>query len=170
MTDEKIKLKILKLAIEEDMTENELFEIARERRYRINDLEKENADLKEQVEDWKADHEHNLDLMKGLNERIAELKKKCFVLEQRADVFKTLNTNEVNELKKDKEHLDKVNNEQTEVILKLNEQIEKMKRCGNCLRNKLFIENGKLKCEGNIVASFSSDTKINVCDKWELAE
>lgn len=31
------------------------------------------------------------------------------------------------ELKKDKEYLDKVNNEQTEVILKLNEQIEKMK-------------------------------------------
>jgi len=36
------------------------------------------------------------------------------------------------DLEKDKEYLDKVNNEQTEVILKLNEQIEKMKCCGNC--------------------------------------
>lgn len=35
------------------------------------------------------------------------------------------------ELEKDKEYLDKVNNEQTEVILKLNEQIEKMKK--SCL-------------------------------------
>lgn len=35
MTDEDIKLKRLSQAIEEDMTENELFEIARERRYRI---------------------------------------------------------------------------------------------------------------------------------------
>lgn len=31
--------------------------------------------LKEQIEDWKADHKHNLELMQGLNERIAELKK-----------------------------------------------------------------------------------------------
>lgn len=31
--------------------------------------------LKEQVEDWKADHEHNLELMKGLNGKIAELNK-----------------------------------------------------------------------------------------------
>lgn len=36
------------------------------------------------------------------------------------------------ELKKDKEWLDNTNNEQTEVILKLNEQIEKMKCCHNC--------------------------------------
>ena len=88
------------------------------------DFCKQLAELKEQVEDWKADHEHNLELMKGLNGKIAELEM----------------------------------------------QNEKMECCGNCSRNKLFIENGKLKREGNIVASFSSDTKINVCDKWELAE
>lgn len=38
--------------------------------------------LKEQVEDWKADHEHNLELMKGLNERIAELEKENEELEK----------------------------------------------------------------------------------------
>lgn len=31
--------------------------------------------LEESIEDWKADHKHNLELMQGLNERIAELKK-----------------------------------------------------------------------------------------------
>lgn len=48
MIKEDVKLKRLSQAIEEDMTENELFEIARERRYRINDLQKENAELKKQ--------------------------------------------------------------------------------------------------------------------------
>ena len=52
----------------------------------------------------------------------------------------------------------------------LEKQIEKMKCCGNCSKNKLFVENGKLKCEGNIVASFSSDNKITVCDKWKCKE
>ena len=59
------------------------------------------------------------------------------------------------ELKKDKEWLDNTNNEQTEVILKLNEQIEKMKCCHNC---KNFID--KSYC-------------ITPCEEhseWELAE
>lgn len=37
-------------------------------------------------------------------------------------------------LKKDKEYLDKVNNKQTEVILKLNKQIDKMKNKLNCTK------------------------------------
>lgn len=64
------------------------------------------------------------------------------------------------ELKKDKEWLDNTNNEQTEVILKLNEQIEKMKCCGNCKfqKNGMDYELGELcyRCE-----AFSN---------WELEE
>lgn len=38
----------------------------------------------EGIEDWKSDHEHNLELMKGLNDRIADLEKqiekmKCYL-------------------------------------------------------------------------------------------
>lgn len=56
------------------------------------------------------------------------------------------------ELKKDKEWLDNTNNEQIEVILKLNEQIEKMKCCGNCSK--------KHQCKMNVIDSLH-------CDKWE---
>lgn len=59
MIDEEMKLKRLSQAIEEDMTENELFEIARERRYRINDLQEENAELKEELRQ-KSDTNHSL--------------------------------------------------------------------------------------------------------------
>ena len=64
------------------------------------------------------------------------------------------------QLKKDKEYFDKVNNEQTEVILKLNEQIEKMKNCFNCARRKsgdcVWLENKNQECKN--------------LNKWELAE
>lgn len=43
------------------------------------------------------------------------------------------------ELRKDKEWLDNTNNEQTLVILKLQEQIEKMKCCGNCKKEVLNV-------------------------------
>ena len=47
----------------------------------IRDVEKHIKQLEGQVEDWKSDHEHNLKLMKGLNNRIAELEKdKCELL------------------------------------------------------------------------------------------
>lgn len=46
--------------------------------------------LEESIEDWKADHEHNLELMKGLNERIAELKKENEELKKNALVWHDL--------------------------------------------------------------------------------
>lgn len=72
---------------------------------------------------------------------------------------------EINELKKEKEWLEKTDNEQTDLILKLYEQIEKMKCCGNCKHykqaNNYLVGTCKEKydVEGN-----------NICDKWEWAE
>lgn len=60
------------------------------------------------------------------------------------------------ELKKDKEWLDNTNNEQTEVILKLNEQIEKMKNFYNCSHSSRALCPNEHKCNG--------------CKDWELAE
>lgn len=51
--------------------------------------------LEESIEDWKADHEHNLELMQGLNERIAELEKENErmkgILLRNDETIKTLN-------------------------------------------------------------------------------
>lgn len=65
------------------------------------------------------------------------------------------------ELKKDKEYLDNTNNEQTEVILKLNEQIEKMKCCVNCKH----AEKGYELCN-----DLKFDKPCKDFDHWELAE
>lgn len=61
------------------------------------------------------------------------------------------------ELKKDKEWLNKTDNEQTEVILDLYAQIEKMKCCQNCLHFT------KQVCRKGIDGCYK-------CDKWEIAE
>lgn len=69
------------------------------------------------------------------------------------------------ELKKDKEWLDKTDNEQTEVILNLYAQIGKMKCCANC---KLFDD-----CAGDYLKrGFRAyvDELKQPCDEWELAE
>lgn len=58
--------------------------------------------------------------------------KECVRMTVSQDEYISILEEQYEELKKDKEYLDKVNNEQTEVILKLNEQIEKMKNCRNC--------------------------------------
>ena len=44
-----------------------------EMKVNIKDVENHIKQLEEQCEDWKADHKHNLELMKGLNNRIADL-------------------------------------------------------------------------------------------------
>lgn len=70
------------------------------------------------------------------------------------------------ELKKDKEYLDKINNEQTEVILHLNEQIEKMKCCENCKHHSFWGD--ELKCN-----FFDYDEEMKCHDDkhgWELAK
>lgn len=64
------------------------------------------------------------------------------------------------ELKKDKEWLDNTNNEQTEVILQLQAQIEKMKCCRNC---KHF---NQVEIHCDLYAKYEC---VNL-DKWELAE
>ena len=68
-------------------------------------------ELKEEIEDWKACHEHQLELMKGLNDRIADLEK--MLSEQYPDL---------------KQSLDWANEREKELL----EQIEKMKNCQNC--------------------------------------
>lgn len=68
------------------------------------------------------------------------------------------------QLKKDKEWLENTDNEQTNLILKLYEQIEKMKNVGNCKKAMTCAEwNEKqtmLSC-----MKFCKD-----CKEWELAE
>lgn len=65
------------------------------------------------------------------------------------------------ELKKDKEWLDNTNNEQTEVILELQEQIEKMKNCSNCKH---------LREKHNENCIFIKSLNTIVCNKWEFEE
>ena len=89
----------------------------------------------------------------SLKKENEELKEKLNAWEYGSPIIELETENA--ELKKDKEYLDKVNNEQTGVILKLNEQIEKMKCCGNCSK--------KHQCEMNVIDSLH-------CDKWGLAE
>ena len=55
---------------------------------------------------------------------------KCVIYEKETRLSRMEKENV--ELKKDKEWLDNTNNEQTEVILKLQAQIEKMKNFYNC--------------------------------------
>lgn len=94
------------------------------------------------------------------------------------------------ELKKDKEYLDNVNNKQIEVIIKLNEQIEKMKaqikpledRICSLRRKNRSLENKieKMKCCGNCKHFDIDDNERLNCvlqfihctnrDEWELAE
>lgn len=68
-----------------------------------------------------------------------------------------LQNQRLNELKKDKEWLDNTNNEQTEVILKLNEQIEKMKCCENCKKERL--------CRRERITY-----GLGRCEEWEIKE
>ena len=44
---------------------------------------KAKEELEEQVEDWKADHKYNLELMKGLNNRISDLEKENAELKEK---------------------------------------------------------------------------------------
>lgn len=90
------------------------------------------------------------------------------------------------QLKKDKEYLDNINNEQTEVILQFNEQIEQLSNDNRVLRTALFtqkIQVEKMKCCGNckhykqtsnyLVGTCKGKHNIegdNICNMWELAE
>lgn len=129
-------------------------------------LAKENAELLEscrdkdrQLNNWFLSYNEVIKENEELNRDKTELVNSVTELTN----SKTELENKVTELKADKEYLDKVNNEQTEVILKLNEQIEKMKCCGNCKHwiVKLGFDS---KCELNEPCEFGKR------DKWELAE
>lgn len=67
------------------------------------------------------------------------------------------------ELKKDKEWLDNINNEQTKIILELQEQIEKMKNCANCKHCDC-----KTKKEIKICGKCTFDKLL--WSQWELAK
>lgn len=96
-------------------------------------------------------------LTRDLKKENAELKEQIKLIESVSDA----NADENAELKRDKEYLDKVNNEQTEVILKLNEQIEKMKCCYNCSKWN------EGQCKDIKDSYFYTMADFN-CDKWEL--
>lgn len=71
------------------------------------------------------------------------------------------------ELQKDKEWLDNTNNEQTKVILELQEQIEKMKCCQNCKKRRTCIKHN------NFIYPEMTNPINYGCDnlsKWELKE
>lgn len=75
------------------------------------------------------------------------------------------------ELKKDKEYLDKVNNEQTKIILQLNKQIEKMKCCFTCKHcEHKFVSNGGIKSICIKLHHKGEDCILNNYEHWELAE
>lgn len=67
------------------------------------------------------------------------------------------------ELKKDKEWLDNTNNEQTKVILKLQEQIEKMKDCRNCKHYGNYKDDFMCTLVGQKIHCKNKD-------RWELSE
>ena len=50
-------------------------------------------ELEEEMEDWKADSEHNLELMEGLNNRISELEKENAELKGIKDVATLIRAN-----------------------------------------------------------------------------
>ncbi|MCQ2577507.1 MAG: hypothetical protein MJ176_03135 [Treponema sp.] len=128
---------------------------------KYKEFEKENAELLEscrdkdrQLNNWFLSYNEVIKENEELNRDKTELVNSVTELTN----SKTELENKVTELKSDKEYLDKVNNEQTEVILKLNEQIEKMKCCENCKkhRNRECSEDKK----------FFARTQ-NQCDEWE---
>ena len=90
-----------------------------------------------------------------LEEKVQILELQCDAARERVVSLEKENA----ELKKDKEYLDKVNNEQTEVILKLNEQIEKMENCWNC---KFFKERKYQAC----IDYKKNNTKCCAFYKW----
>ncbi len=53
--------------------------------YEIKRLEDRIRELWNEKEDWKSDHEHNLELMKGLNKRIADLENKIADIKANCD-------------------------------------------------------------------------------------
>lgn len=106
--------------------------------------------------------------LKQLKKENAELKKQLegnfdeFTFSKAVEVMNEYDNlkKENEELKKDKEWLDNTNNEQTKVILQLNEQIEKMKNCKNC-KNWNWKHN---KCEKELKGDCFKNSK------WELPE
>lgn len=129
---------------------------------RIEELEKENAELKLKDEKLYRTLDHLREAKNRKQKRIEVLQEgdvaRFEVWHNRLTELEKENA----ELKKDKEYLDKVSNEQTEVILKLNEQIEKMKHCWNCEYRK----SGNHRC----VDCESVSGKRIIRKNWELAE
>lgn len=81
------------------------------------------------------------------------------------------------ELEKDKEWLDNTNNEQTKVIIDLQEQIDQLSNDNHVLKTAFITQNEqieKMKCCGNCKYSqYISCPNVRQCSnysKWELAE
>lgn len=111
-------------------------------KYRLSDIGKQVGDL---ALEYIAELEKEIEQLKAYESHWDEIEEDAKIIAE-----------ENAELKKDKEWLDNTNNEQTEVILKLNEQIEKMKNFYNCSHSSRALCPNEHKCNG--------------CKDWELAE
>lgn len=97
-----------------------------------------------------------------------EYNDKC--LAQKIEYIKELKE-EIAELKKDKEWLENTDKEQTELILKLYEQIDKMKCCHNCKNCEInFTNDSGIKYGCKKLRQKSDDCILNDYHCWELAE
>lgn len=96
------------------------------------------TNLEKEIEEQK---DRNVEIEKILEKANSELSKES---------LNCMELSKVNEeLKKDKEYLDKVNNEQTEVILKLQEQIEQLSNDNHVLKTSFITQQEqieKMKC------------------------
>ena len=186
MTDDKMQTRLCERIAELekdkeylDKVNNEQKEVILQLNEQIEQLSNDNHVLKtsfitqqEQIEKYKNEKKYydNLchkktvecdDLRKGIKQFQSDNEK--FI--KRIDELQKENARlkwEVKEITEDNDYYQKVNNEQTEVILKLNDKIEKMKNCLNCAN---FRKNYKL-------CLFSGGDEDYTCRnrKWELAE
>lgn len=113
--------------------------------------------LENEIKNFKSGAEYKAlaDMVDSLQKENAKLKE----LEKENKISEEIiigEQQEINELKKEKEWLEKTDNEQTDLILKLYEQIEKMKCCGNCDNNAY--------CDKE---HYGNDKG---CNEWGLAE
>lgn len=84
--------------------------------------------LAEQIVDLKSDHKHNLELMKGLNDKIADLEKENTELKKELKNWKEEWQEQVQKATDEGWERTKL----TGRVRELEQQVEKMKCCENC--------------------------------------
>ena len=94
-----------------------------EMKVNIKDVENHIKQLEEQCEDWKADHKHNLELMKGLNNRIADLEKENAELRNNGFTVSAMTEQQLKIALEKGEQLEKENAELKEELKDANEKV-----------------------------------------------